>query len=190
MIYVFSDFIWIASNKFDSDWVPVGGVGQPFIKSGWDSFRRMMTLSLYGNNEWLSIQYGSAENESTVIKIYYLIVWCAFTIINNTVMYNLLVAVLTVAFTQFITKEQETLKLTQTETIQDLTMIEKIVLAIRRCFNKHAKFHLRKEYFYVAFYSHTYVISARLPVKEKERFGVEDEPEGEGEENGEEKNDE
>lgn len=54
MIYVFSDFIWIGSNKFDSTWT-LATNGEPFLKSGWDSFRRMMTLSLYGNNDWLAI---------------------------------------------------------------------------------------------------------------------------------------
>ena len=51
MMYVFSEFIWIGSNKLNSEWQTEEGY--TFFKSGFNSFRRMMTLSLYGNNDWL-----------------------------------------------------------------------------------------------------------------------------------------
>jgi len=172
MIYVFSEFIWIGSKKDESLWVDEN-TGNPFLRSAFDSFRRMMTLSLYGNNEWLAVEY-----ENDVEKIYYLVVWTTFTVINNTIMFNLLVSVLTVVFQQFMTKEEASLKLTQTETIQDMTFIEKTVFYLQQCFNKHRRFNLHRQYFYVAFYSHTYKIETKLAVMEKERFQPKNEDDG------------
>ena len=161
MMYVFSEFIWIGSNKHDSEWH--ADDGSNFLKSGFDTFRRMMTLSLYGNNDWLMIIY-----ENNIMKIYYLIVWVVFAIINNVIMFNLLVSVLTVVFQQFIQKEEATLKFTQTETIQDMLVIEKLVLGIHKWFNANSRFNLRKQYFHLALYSPSYVISQKLPIIEKE----------------------
>jgi hypothetical protein len=152
MMYVFSEFMWIGSNKLNSEWVTEEGF--IFFKSGFNSFRRMMTLSLYGNNDWLQISY-----ENDITKFYYLCVWITFALINNVIMYNLLVSVLTVCFQQFIQKEEATLKFTQTETIHDMLVIEKIILRIHKMFNRNSSFSLRKQYFHLALYSPSYVIT-------------------------------
>ena len=102
------------------------------------------------------------------MKYYYLCVWVTFTLINNVIMYNLLVSVLTVCFQQFIQKEEATLKFTQTETIHDMLVIEKILLAIHKMFNTNSRFNLRKQYFHLALYSPSYVIEHKLPIIEKE----------------------
>ena len=66
-----------------------------------------MGLGFYGDTDWLEITYADQGSDW-----YYLIVWSFFSLLNNVVMYNLLVAVLTSTFNSFTAREEATLKYT------------------------------------------------------------------------------
>jgi len=106
IVYVASDFIWISTNKKDALWLSDDSVNPP-IHSGLHSFRYMLGLSFYGDTDWLTIQ-----NSSVGTDWYYLFCWCFFSLLNNVVMYNLLVAVLTTTFNNFTARVESTLKYT------------------------------------------------------------------------------
>ena len=106
IVYVASDFIWISTNKKDALWLSDDSVNPP-IHSGLHSFRYMLGLSFYGDTDWLEIQ-----NSSVGTDWYYLFCWCFFSLLNNVVMYNLLVAVLTTTFNNFTARVESTLKYT------------------------------------------------------------------------------
>lgn len=67
MMYVLSDFIWITSKKENSEWM-LGN--NQFLHSSFESFHRMMSLSLFGNIAWLDVVY-----ENDTMKIYYMVIW-------------------------------------------------------------------------------------------------------------------